>query len=151
MSTKYTVRVASPVQYEYWEAEADTFEELLSAEQELRELKAQAGGEVPPAQGVANVKKAFGNTTEQPSSGGGFGKKASGFGGNQGRQESTPDKIELGKHEGYTITLYTKGKFGPYVNAYNYDSKDKLPNKNLPKGADAASFTLDQAIELWAE
>lgn len=143
MSTKYKVRVQSPVPYEFWEAETDTYEELVDAAAELNDLKAQAGGDVTPAQGVANVKKAFGKTTEQAPA-------KTGFGSSQGKQESAPDKRELGKHEGYTITI-NNGKFGYYANAYNYDSKDKLPNKNLPKGADPASFTLEQAIELWSE
>jgi hypothetical protein len=38
MSTKYIVRVASNVPYEYWQAESDTFGEMLEAEAELREL-----------------------------------------------------------------------------------------------------------------
>lgn len=146
MSTKYKVRVQSPVPYEFWEAETDTYEELVDAAAELNDLKAQAGGDVTPAQGVANVKSAFGKTTTISGGGGAFGKPA----GSQGKQESAPDKRELGKHEGYTITI-NNGKFGYYANAYNYDSKDKLPNKNLPKGADPASFTLEQAIELWSE
>lgn len=136
MSTKYTVRVASPVAYEYWVAEADTFEELLAAEQELRELKAEAGGN-QPAQAVETVKKAFGRTTEVKSSGG--------FG-NKGRQEEEPDERKLGEHEGYTLTI-RKGKFGPYFNAYNFDTKDRLPNVNAPKGMKVSEATLQDGID----
>lgn len=136
MSTKYTVRVASPVAYEYWEATSDSYEEMLAAEQELRELKDQAATDGA----VETVKKTFGKTTEQPA-------KKSGFGSSQ---QSLPDKIELGEHEGYTITL-NKGKRGWYANAYNFKSRDRLDNKSLPKGVDPGKFTLSEAIELWSE
>lgn len=140
MSTKYTVRVASPVAYEYWEATADTFEEMLSAEQELREVKAEAGGSGTVAAATETVKKAFGKTTEVASGG-----AASGFG-NKGRQEAEPDERKLGEHEGYTITA-RKGKFGVYFNAYNFDTKDRLPNANAPKGASVSQVTLQDAID----
>lgn len=142
MATKYTVRVASPVAYEYWEAEADTFQELLAAEQELRELKAEAGGDVTPAQGEANVKKAFGKTTEQPAKSGGFGGKGG------GGQQSLPDKIDLGEHDGYKITLYTKGKFGAYLNAYQKGADPERWNANLEKGADPSKVSLEEAVEI---
>lgn len=142
MSTKYTVRVASPVAYEYWEATSDTFEELLSAEQELREAKAEAGGSGSVAQATETVKKAFGKTTEVGSgsatTGGGFG--------NKGRQEAEPEERKLGEHEGYTLTI-RKGKFGPYFNAYNYETKDRLPNANAPKGMKVSEATLQDAID----
>lgn len=149
MSVEYMRRFATGLgQYEFAEVRSDNFEEFVEGAANLADYVAGSGGEVTPAQAEQNVKSAFGKTTTV--SGGGFGAKKSGFGGNQGKQESTPDKIELGKHEGYTITI-NNGKFGYYANAYNYDTKDKLPNKNLPKGADPADFTLEQAIELWAE
>lgn len=136
MSTKYTVRVASPVAYEYWEAEADTFQELLSAEQELRELKAEAGGG-SVAQATETVKKAFGKTTTVQSSGG--------FG-NQGRQEAEPEAVKLGEHDGYTIEA-RKSKFGGvYFNAYNAASKDRI-NANGPKGMKVSEATLQDAID----
>jgi hypothetical protein len=137
MPTKYTVRVASNVQYEYWEAEADTFEEMLSAEQELRELK---DGN-PVAQATATVKKTFGNTTNVTK--GGFG--------NRGAQQSQPEKVQLGEHDGYSITLYTKGKFGPYVNAYQKGASPERINANLPKGADPSQIDLSAAIEILNE
>jgi len=142
MSTKYTVRVASPVAYEYWEATSDTFEELLSAEQELRELKAEAGGSGSVQQATETVKKTFGKTTEVGSgsatTGGGFG--------NKGRQEAEPDERELGEHDGYTITA-RKSKFGGvYFNAYNRDTKERI-NANGPKGMKVSEATKQDAID----
>ncbi len=135
MSTKYTVRVASPVAYEYWEAEADTFQELLSAEQELRELKAEAGS---TGAAVETVKKAFGKTTEVQPTSGGFG--------NKGRQEAEPEAVKLGEHDGYTIEA-RKSKFGGvYFNAYNGASKDRI-NANGPKGMKVSEATLQDAID----
>lgn len=136
MSVKYTQRFVTG-DFAYAEIEADDFNEFVEATANLTD---HLGG-VATTQAVEKVKSSFGKTTTV-SGGGSFG--------NKGKQESTPDKIELGKHEGYTITI-NNGRFGYYANAYNYDSKDKLPNKNLPKGADPASFTLEQAIGLWAE
>jgi len=157
MPTQYTVRVASPVQYEYWEATSDTFEELLAAEQELRELKDQGGGET--AQAVATVKKAFGNTTTQPATSS-FGQKAggggatTGFGKGQQAQQELPDEVKLGEHEGYKVTLNVKGqwaKFGPNVAGYNFETKDRLKPANLPKGMSPDQVDLETAIALLAE
>jgi len=143
VSTKYTVRVASPVAYEYWEATSDTFEELLSAEQELRELKAAAGsGDVSPAQAESNVKKAFGSTTEVS---GGV------FGGNKGRQEAEPDERKLGEIEGYTITARKSKYGGVFFNAYNFETKDRKPNVNGPKGMKVSEATLEDAIAAYRE
>jgi topoisomerase IA-like protein len=139
MPTKYTVRVASNVQYEYWEAEADTFEEMLSAEQELRELK--GGSRIEQA--VNTVTKTFGKTSNVTA--GSFGNKG------QQSQQSLPEKVELGQHDGYAITLYPKGKFGPYVNAYQKGANPERINANLPKGADPSQIGLPEAIEILNE
>lgn len=139
MSTKYTVRVASNVQYEYWEATSDTFEEMLSAEQELRELKDGGATE----QAASTVKKTFGRTTEV--------KPKGAFGQGRQSQQSLPDRVELGEHDGYTITLNVNGKFGPYINAYNKETKDRLKNTNLPKGMDPSQVDLPAAIEILSE
>lgn len=144
MSTKYTVRVASPVAYEYWEAESDSYEGLLEAEQLLREHRAEAAGDVTPAQGEANVKSSFGKTTEQkPAFGGG----SSAFGGgNKGRQESNGDNRDLGEHEGYKLSVW-KGKFGWCFNAYNPNANPKKLYADLERNQDPATVTLDDAIE----
>ncbi len=66
--------------------------------------------------------------------------KRAGKGGGRGRQAVTPLK-ELGNHpDGEPINLYS-GRYGPYL-------KHGMINANIPRGADPASITLQQAIEL---
>lgn len=140
MPTKYTVRIPSNVQYGYYEIEADNFSDLAEAELTVLDYLGQQPAD--PPQAVAAVKKAFGKTTEV---------KSGGFGRGQQSQQSLPDRVELGEHDGYTITLNTTGKWGPYLNAYNKDTKDRLKNTNLPKGMDPSQVDLDKAIEILSE
>ncbi len=66
--------------------------------------------------------------------------KRAGKGGGRGRQTVAPLK-ELGNHtDGEPINLYN-GRYGPYL-------KHGMINANIPRGADPASITLEQAIEL---
>jgi DNA topoisomerase-1 len=66
--------------------------------------------------------------------------KRAGKGGGRGRQAVAPLK-ELGKHpDGEAINLFA-GRYGPYL-------KHGAINANIPRGADPASITLEQAIEL---
>ena len=66
--------------------------------------------------------------------------KRAGKGGGRGRQAVAPLK-ELGKHtDGEVINLFN-GRYGPYL-------KHGTINANIPRGADPASITLEQAIEL---
>jgi hypothetical protein len=88
--------------------------------------------------GVEAAKKGFGKTTEQKSSGG-FGNK-----GKQSGGSAELDKY-LGDHDGYKVTVKS-GKFGPYFNAYNSTSKDRI-NVNVPKGMDPEQATLQDAID----
>lgn len=134
MSVKFMRRYATG-DYEYAEIEADDFNEFVEADAALAD---HVGGQAVE-KAVEKAKSSFGKTTEQPA-------KKSGFGSSQ---QSLPDKIELGEHEGYTITIQS-GKFGWYANAYNRDTKERLKNQNLPKQADPGKFTLAEAIELWA-
>ena len=61
-------------------------------------------------------------------------------GGGQRRGQAAPLR-ELGNHtDGEPIRLYN-GRFGPYI-------KHGAINANIPRGADPASITLEQAIEL---
>jgi DNA topoisomerase-1 len=66
--------------------------------------------------------------------------KRAGKGGGRGRQAIAPLR-EVGKHpDGEPINLYN-GRYGPYL-------KHGTINANIPRGADPASITLEQAIEL---
>lgn len=66
--------------------------------------------------------------------------KRAGKGGGRGRQAATPLK-ELGNHpDGEAINLFN-GRYGPYL-------KHGMINANIPRGADPATITLEQAIEL---
>jgi DNA topoisomerase-1 len=66
--------------------------------------------------------------------------KRAGKGGGRGRQAVAPLK-ELGNHpDGEPINLFN-GRYGPYL-------KHGMINANIPRGADPASITLEQAIEL---
>ncbi len=66
--------------------------------------------------------------------------KRAGKGGGRGRQAVAPLK-ELGNHpDGQPINLFN-GRYGPYL-------KHGTINANIPRGADPASITLEQAIEL---
>ncbi|MDP3494263.1 MAG: type I DNA topoisomerase [Hyphomonadaceae bacterium] len=66
--------------------------------------------------------------------------KRAGKGAGRGRQAIVPLK-ELGNHtDGEPINLFN-GRFGPYL-------KHGQINANIPRGADPASITLEQAIEL---
>jgi DNA topoisomerase-1 len=67
--------------------------------------------------------------------------KRAGKGGGRGRGQAAPPLRELGNHpDGEPIRLYN-GRFGPYL-------KHGTINANIPRGADPASITLEQAIEL---
>lgn len=144
MSTKYTVRVASNVAYEYWEATSDSYQEMLSAEQELRELKAESG--------VENAKQQLGGREVEAPKTSGFGqKKASGGGfGNKGRQQSAGEDRFLGKHDGYSINV-KNGKYGYYFNAYQKGADPERINANLADGQDPASVSLEDAIAALSE
>ena len=122
--------------YEYAEVRSDDFADFVEACANVADM-------VPQEQATATVKKTFGNTTTV--------KPAGGFG-SKGRQsqQSLPDKVELGEHEGYTITLHTKGKFGPYVNAYNGQTKERM-NVNVPKRMDPSQVDLNAAIEILSD
>ena len=154
MPTKYTVRVASPVQYEYWEATSDTYEEMLSAEQELRELKQTTtnGGDPQQERAIQNLNNG-GLRTSLPGLSGGQAKPAAlggGLGGNRGQQaqQGGRDEIELGKlDDGTVITVHPTGKYGPYVKAYVPSTKDKH-FANLPKGASPEQIDLATAVGL---
>jgi DNA topoisomerase I len=66
--------------------------------------------------------------------------KRAGKGGGRGRTAIVPLK-ELGNHpDGQPINLFN-GRYGPYL-------KHGTINANIPRGADPASITLEQAIEL---
>ncbi len=66
--------------------------------------------------------------------------KRAGKGGGRGRTAPAPLK-ELGKHpDGEPISLFN-GRYGPYL-------KHGTINANIPRGADPATITLEQAIEL---
>jgi DNA topoisomerase-1 len=66
--------------------------------------------------------------------------KRAGKGAGRGRNTIAPLK-ELGNHpDGEPINLFN-GRFGPYL-------KHGTINANIPRGADPASITLEQAIEL---
>jgi hypothetical protein len=138
MPTKYTVRVASPVQYEYWEAESDTFEEMLAAEQELRELKEQ--GQAAQA-AVSTVKKTFGQVTEV--------KPAGAFGKGRQAQQSEPEEVELGEHDGYKVYAKRSKFGGVYYRAYK--KGEEAINSKSVKGMTVSQATLEQAIELLSE
>lgn len=133
MSVKFMRRYVTG-DYEYAEIEADDFNEFVEADAALAD---HVGGQAVE-KAVEKAKSSFGKTTTV--------EKKSGFGNSQ---QSLPDEIELGEHEGYTITIRS-GKFGWYANAYNRDTKERLKNQNLPKGVDPGKFTLAEAIELWA-
>jgi DNA topoisomerase-1 len=67
--------------------------------------------------------------------------KRAGKGAGRGRGQATPPLRELGNHtDGEPIRLYN-GRYGPYL-------KHGTINANIPRGADPASITLEQAIEL---
>lgn len=136
MPTKYTVRVASNVQYEYWEAEADTFEEMLAAEQELRELK----GESRIEQAVNTAKKAFGNTTPVAPAGGFKGRQA---------QQSEPEELELGEHDGYKIYAKKSNYGGIYYSAFKKGA-ERINSRTI-KGATVSQGTLEEAIDKISE
>jgi len=147
MSVEYMRRFATGLgQYEFAEVRSDQFEEFVEGAANLADYVSSNGGEVTPAQAEQNVKKAFGKTTEVKSSGG-FGNKSGGF----SSQQSLPDSIELGEHEGYKISVYTKGKYGPCFNAYQKGASPEKWYADLPKGADPAKVTLQDAIEALAE
>jgi DNA topoisomerase I len=67
--------------------------------------------------------------------------KRAGKGAGRGRGQAAPPLREMGNHtDGEPIRLYS-GRFGPYL-------KHGAINANIPRGADPASITLEQAIEL---
>ena len=67
--------------------------------------------------------------------------KRAGKGAGRGSGQAAPPLRELGNHtDGEPIRLYS-GRFGPYL-------KHGQINANIPRGADPASITLEQAIEL---
>jgi DNA topoisomerase I len=67
--------------------------------------------------------------------------KRAGKGAGRGRGQAAPPLREMGNHtDGEPIRLFS-GRFGPYL-------KHGLINANIPRGADPASITLEQAIEL---
>ncbi len=67
--------------------------------------------------------------------------KRAGKGAGRGRGQAAPPLREMGSHtDGEPIRLYS-GRFGPYL-------KHGTINANIPRGADPASITLEQAIEL---
>lgn len=128
--------------YEFAEVRSEDFDDFVVATEMMAAHVANPGrsqGEV--AQAVETVKKTFGNTTNVTK--GGFG--------NKGAQQSQPEKVQLGEHDGYSITLYTKGKFGPYVNAYQKGASPERINANLPKGADPSQIDLPAAIDILNE
>lgn len=124
--------------YEYAEVRSEDFADFVEACANVVDHAGTGGSET--AKAVETVKKTFGNTTNVTK--GGFGQKA---------QQSQPEKVQLGEHDGYSITLYTKGKFGPYVNAYQKGASPERINANLPKGADPSQIDLPAAIEILNE
>jgi DNA topoisomerase-1 len=67
--------------------------------------------------------------------------KRAGKGAGRGRGQAAPPLREMGNHtDGEPIRLLS-GRFGPYL-------KHGQINANIPRGADPASITLEQAIEL---
>ena len=67
--------------------------------------------------------------------------KRAGKGAGRGRGQAAPPLRELGNHpDGEPIRLFN-GRYGPYL-------KHGTINANIPRGADPASITLEQAIEL---
>lgn len=159
MAIKYTVRIASRKTYEFWEATADTFAEMVEAEAELRDHS--NGGGVDPQPGDQAQEQAIGALQRQglvrslPGLNGG-GRPAPDFA-PAGAQEavqplwrgtqqgSASDEKYLGEIDGYKVTA-KKGDYGPYVNFYNPTTKDRQ-NANLPKGVSIERVTLDQAVQ----
>jgi hypothetical protein len=117
--------------------DGDTLRALVDGATTNGVYDAAVAGFDPGTKAVETVKKTFGKTTEQPAKSGGFG--------NKGKQQAPDDDRFLGKHDGYGITV-KNGKFGYYFNAYNSESKDRV-NVNLPKGADPAVVTLQDAVD----
>lgn len=142
MAIKYTVRVASPVAYEYWEAVADSYQELVQAESELQQHRAeQAGGpDAAEKQAVETLQKG-GLVGGLPGL-----KKSAPAGGKwqPGKTEDFNGKV-LGEHDGFTVRIQN-GNYGWYFNAYNKDTKDRL-NANFPKGLSPEQATLEIAVE----
>jgi DNA topoisomerase-1 len=67
--------------------------------------------------------------------------KRAGKGAGRGRGQAAPPLREMGNHtDGEPIRLLS-GRFGPYL-------KHGQINANIPRGADPATITLEQAIEL---
>jgi len=67
--------------------------------------------------------------------------KRAGKGAGRGRGQAAPPLREMGNHtDGEPIRLLS-GRFGPYL-------KHGMINANIPRGADPATITLEQAIEL---
>ncbi len=67
--------------------------------------------------------------------------KRAGKGAGRGRGQAAPPLREMGNHpDGEPIRLFS-GRFGPYL-------KHGQINANIPRGADPASISLEQAIEL---
>lgn len=67
--------------------------------------------------------------------------KRAGKGAARGRGQAAPPLRELGNHpDGEPIRLFS-GRYGPYL-------KHGQVNANIPRGADPATITLEQAIEL---
>lgn len=126
--------------YEFAEVRS---EDAADFEEAVAFMLDHVGGGSATAKAVETVKKGFGKTsTVEVSAGNRFGNKA---------QQSQPEKVQLGEHDGYSITLYTKGKFGPYVNAYQKGANPERINANLPKGADPSQIDLPAAIEILNE
>jgi topoisomerase IA-like protein len=124
--------------YEFAEVRS---EDAADFEEAVAFMLDHVGGGSATTKAVETVKKSFGNTSNVTK--GGFG--------NKGAQQSQPEKVQLGEHDGYSITLYTKGKFGPYVNAYQKGANPERINANLPKGADPSQIDLPAAIEILNE
>lgn len=144
MSVEYMRRFATGLgQYEFAEVRSDDFKEFVEGAANLADYVSDNsgnGGDVSPAQGEANVKKAFGKTTEQKPASSGFGNKG------RDAQQSQPDKYELGEHDGYKVSVW-KGKYGWCFNAYNPNGDPKKLYADLPKGAEPAAQTLQDAVD----
>lgn len=142
MTVEYMRRFATGLaQYEFAEVRSDNFQEFVEAAANLADyVSGQGGGDVTPAQAEANVKSAFGRTTEQKPAFGGGGSK---FGGSSSTSDAGPDKYELGEADGWRISVW-RGKRGWAYNAYK--KGEKAIYADLPQGKDPATATFDEAM-----
>lgn len=121
--------------------EGDTLRALVDGALGAGAYEIAAGSLDPAAGAVETVKSSFGNTTTVKQ--GGFGDKG------RQAQQSEPDEVELGEHDGYKIYA-KKSKFGGiYYSAFKAGA-DRINSKSI-KGATVGQATLAEAIDKISE